>query len=149
VRREWASGKRETRSTLYRGPRHSSAIKTSATAEGGSKKRWFYKPLPKRFQAGGFDYQQIYREGDFAIYRQTWKGNEDSAAFEVIQIRRREGFQVADKFVPAGEVYPRSGAWGADGWTMQSKDAAFRKLREIIAFRTLSQVPTKKRRGPH
>jgi len=105
-------------------------VKTRATAEGAGKKRHSYKPLPKEFRRGGFDYRQIYREGDFAIYQQTWKGNEHSAAFEVIRIRRRDGFQVGGKFVEPAEVYPNSEAWGVDGSTVTDKDAAFAKLRQ-------------------
>jgi hypothetical protein len=112
-------------------PIHSSTPKTSATAEAGGRKDRSYKPLPKRFQHDGFDYRQIYREGDFAIYKQTWKSNEHTAAFEVIRIRKREEFEIGGRFVEAAEVYPNSEAWGVDGWTVQNKDAAFRKLREI------------------
>jgi hypothetical protein len=123
-----------------------STSKTRATAEGGCKKRHFYKPLPTRFERNKFDYRQIAREGNAAIYEQTRKVNEDSAAFEVIRIRRREGFEIDGRFVEPAEVYPNSEAWGVDGWTMQDKDAAFRKLREVVA-------PTKgprpgKNRGP-
>lgn len=113
-------------------PIHSLATKTSATAEAGSKKHRFYKPLPTRFQHGGFDYREIYRKGDFAIYKQTWKGNKDSAGFEVIRIRRRDGFRIGGRFVEPAEVYPNSEAWGVDGWTALNKEAAFRKLREIV-----------------
>jgi hypothetical protein len=68
-------------------------IKTSARAEALGKKRHCCRQLPKQFQRDGFDYRQICRDGDFAIYRQTWMGNEHSAAFEVIRIRRRADFR--------------------------------------------------------
>jgi hypothetical protein len=105
--------------------------KTRATAEAWSKKGHFCRSLPTRFRHGEFDYRQIHREGDFAIYQQTWKGNEHSAAFEIIRIRRHDGFHIDGRFVEPGEVYPKSEAWGTDGWTMQDRGAAFRKLREI------------------
>jgi hypothetical protein len=63
----------------------SPTLKTISTAEARGKKRLFYKRLPKEFRRNGFDYRQIYREGALAIYQQTWKGNEDSAAFELIR----------------------------------------------------------------
>ena len=110
-----------------------SATKTSATAEARSKKGHSYKRLPKQFRHDGFDYRQVFREGDFAIYEQTWKSNEHSAAFEVIRIRRRDGFHVGDRWVEPAEVYPNSEAWGVDGWTVLNEEAAFRKLREIAA----------------
>jgi hypothetical protein len=103
-----------------------------STAQAWGKKSGFYKPLPTRFRRDGFDYRQIYREGDFAIYQQTWNRNEDSAALELIRLRRREGFQIGGRFVESAEVYPRSEAWGMDGFTFTDKDAAFRKLRGIV-----------------
>jgi hypothetical protein len=120
-------------------------IKTRATAEGGGKKHHSYKPLPTQFRRGGFDYRQIYREDHFAIYRQTWKSNEHSAAFEVIRIRRREGREIAGKFIEPHEVYPNSEAWGTDSWTVLDKETAFRKLREIVsASEKESANPVKK-----
>jgi hypothetical protein len=115
--------------------RHSRPVafeKTSATAEGGSKKGRFYKPLPKFFRHDEFDYRQIAREGNAAIYEQRWTGcAEPSVCYEVIRIRRREGFQIGEKFVEPAEAYPKSESWGVDGFTLTDKDAAFAKLREL------------------
>jgi len=109
--------------------------KTSAKAEAGNKKGPFYRPLPTRFRYGGFDYQQIYREGDVAIYKQTRNGKEDSAAFEVIRIRRHDGFHIGDRFVEPAEVYPNSEAWGSDGFTLTDEDLAFtRRLKTCVRF---------------
>ncbi|HWX17463.1 MAG TPA: hypothetical protein VNY07_12830 [Chthoniobacterales bacterium] len=108
------------------------AAKTSATAEAWSKERHFYKPLPIRFRRDGFDYRQIAREGNAAIYEQSWSGcRNPSISYEVIRIRRRDGFQIDGRFVEPAEVYPNSEAWGLDGFTVTDKDAAFAKLREI------------------
>ena len=108
--------------------------KPRSKAEGGSKKGRFYKPLPTQFRHDRFDYRQIYREGDFAIYQQSWNGCPTrTVSYEVIWIRRRNGFQIGGRFVEAAEVYPNSQAWGVDGWTVQDKEAAFRKLREVAA----------------
>ena len=120
--------------------------KTRATVEGGSKKGSFYKPLPKEFRHDGFKYRQIAREQDAAIYEQTWTGClNPSVCYEVIRIRRREGFQIGARFVEPAEVYPKSEAWGLDGWTVLNKEAAFLKLREIInAPQKESANPVKK-----
>jgi hypothetical protein len=110
------------------------ARKTCATAEARSEKCHSYKPLPTRFRRDGFDYRQIAREGNAAIYEQRWTGCPNpSVCFEVIRIRRREGFQIAGRFVEPAEVYPRSESWGVDGFTLTDKEAAFQKLREIVA----------------
>jgi hypothetical protein len=106
--------------------------KTCATAQGGGKKRHSHKPLPKEFRRGGFTYKQIVRERDVAIYQQAWNGCRNSSiSYEVIRIKRREGFEIQGRFIEPAEVYPRSEAWGTDGFTLTDKDAAFAKLREL------------------
>ena len=106
--------------------------KTSRTAEAGSEKGHSYKPLPTRFRHHGFDYRQIIREANAAIYEQIWSGCSNPAVcYEVIRIRRREGFEIAARFVAPAEVYPNSETWGVDGFTLTDKQAAFAKMREV------------------
>ena len=120
------------RASLSEGSLPRSAQKTSARAEAGSKKGPFYRPLPKEFRRAAFNYRQIARQGDAAIYEQTWTGmSEPSPCWEVIRIRRREGFRIGRRFVEPAEVYPNSEAWGVDGFTFTDKDAAFVKLRDV------------------
>jgi len=84
----------------------------------------------------GFTYRQIAWEGEAAIYEQKWGGcSEPSVCYEVIRIRRRDGFQIGGRFVGAAEVYPNSEAWGVDGFTLTDKDAAFGKLRHLRSVR--------------
>jgi hypothetical protein len=111
---------------------HPRIIKTRARVEAGTKKRPSYKPLPTEFSRDGFNYRQIARERDAAIYEQTWCGcSSPSVCYEVIHISRREGFHIGGRFVEAAEVYPNSDSWGVDGFTLTDKDAAFAKLREL------------------
>ena len=106
--------------------------KTRATAEGGSKKCHSCRRLPKEFRRGGFQYRQIAREGNAAIYEQAWLGcAESSRSYEVVRIRRREGFQIGNRFVNAAEIYPNSEAWGGDGFTVTDRDKAWDKFFEI------------------
>jgi hypothetical protein len=113
-------------------PQDAHAIKTRATADAWGKKRHSYKPLPTRFRRDGFEYRQIAREGDAAIYEQSWSGCSDaSVCYEVIRVRRREGFQIDGRLVKPAEIYPKADAWGVDGFTLTDKDAAFAKLREV------------------
>jgi hypothetical protein len=113
-------------------PQSAHDIKTRATAEAWGKKRAFCKPLPTRFRRDGFEYRQIARERDAAIYEQTWSGcSEASVCYEVIRVRRRDGFQIGGRFVEPAEVYPNADAWGVDGFTFTDKDAAFAKLQEV------------------
>jgi len=106
--------------------------KTISTAEARCKKGPFYKRLPKKFRRDAFSYRQIAREGDAAIYEQTWNACPDPAlCFEVIRVKRREAFQIDGRLIEPAEVYPNSEAWGTDGFTFADKDAAFAKLRAL------------------
>jgi hypothetical protein len=106
--------------------------KTRATAKAVSKKSHSYKLLLKFFRHNGFAYKKVARESDAAIYEQTWSGSPNSSiSYEVIRVRRREGFQIGGRFVEPAEVYPNSEAWGVNGFTLSNRDAAFAKLREI------------------
>ena len=108
-------------------------IKTRATAEAWGKKRHSYKPLPTLFRRDGFEYRQIARERDAAINEQTWSGcPEPSVCYEVIRIRRHDGFQVNGRFVEPAEIYPKAEAWGVDGFSLTNRDAAFAKLCELV-----------------
>ena len=108
-------------------------VKTRATAEAASKKRQFCKPLPLEFRRNGFNYRQIAREGDVAIYEQKWLGcGEAAPAYEVVRIRRREGFRIDGRFVEPSEVYPKSESWGVDDFTFtgwKKAQAKFLKCR--------------------
>jgi hypothetical protein len=138
------SQRQKTINCARRLPQDAHYIKTRATAEAWGKKRHSYKPLPIRFRRGGFNYRQIARERDAAIYEQTWSGcAEPSVCYEVIRIRRREGFQIDGRLVEPAEVYPSSGAWGVDAFTLTDKDAAFGKLRKISLETTLPPTTTK------
>lgn len=88
--------------------------------------------MPKEFRRDGFQYRQIARRGDAAIFEQTWTGcAEPNPSYEVIRIRCRDGFYIGSRFVEPAEVYPNSEAWGLDGFTLTDKEAAFAKLREL------------------
>lgn len=109
-----------------------STPKTTAATEAQGKKGHFYKPLLKEFRRHGFYFRQICREGDVAIFEQTWLGSsEPSVCYELIIICRREGFQIGDRFIEPAEVYPNSEAWGIDGFTVTDRDGGFAKLRQL------------------
>ena len=106
--------------------------KTSATVERSNKKGHFYRPLRKEFCRNRFRYRQIAREGDIALYEQRWAGCPDAAVgFEVVRVRRRDGFQISEKLIEPYEVYPNSDGWGVDGFTLTDRNKAWDKLFEI------------------
>jgi hypothetical protein len=127
------SPRQKTTNRILPLPQGAHDTKTRATAEAWGKKRHSCKPLPTRFRRDGFEYRQIAREKDTAIYEQTWSGcSEPSVCYEVIRIRRRDGFQINGRFVEPAEIYPKADAWGVDGFTLTDKDGAFAKLRELV-----------------
>src|SRR5690242_2716393 len=96
----------------------STASRTRATAEAQGKESHCYRPLPKEFRRDGFDYREIARESNTAIYSQAWSGCSDPViCFELVRVRQRAGFWIHGRFVEPAEVYPNSEAWGVDGWT--------------------------------
>jgi hypothetical protein len=106
--------------------------KASATAAAWGKECPSYRPLPIRFRRDGFNYRQIAREGSAAIYEQTWLScAEPSQSYEVIRIRRRDGFRIGGRFVQPAEVYPASELWGVDGFTVTDRNKAWAKFFEI------------------
>src|SRR5438270_5261209 len=83
-----------------------SRTKTRATAMAGSGKGHSYKPLATQFRHDGFEYRRIARERNAAIYEQRWGSCADpSVCYEVICIRRRQGFHIGGRFVEPAEVY--------------------------------------------
>jgi hypothetical protein len=59
--------------------------------------------------------------------------NNPSVSYEVIRIRRREGFEISGRFVTPAKVYPNPEVWGVDGFTLTDKDAAFAKVRQLAS----------------
>src|SRR5262245_8088859 len=130
-------------SLLIRRSTHPPRHKTPATVEAWGKEGQFYKPLPKEFRRDGFSYRQIAREKDAAVYQQTWNGSSNpSISYEVIRIRRRQGFQIGGRFVEPAEIYPNSEAWGVDGFTLTDKDRAFVKFSDLL--RQMQHFPAKR-----
>ena len=106
-----------------------SSRKTSARAEARTKERHSYKPLRKEFRRHGFNYRQVGREGDIALYEQRWTSCPDAAVcFELIRVRQREGFQIGRRFVEPAEVYPASELWGVDGFTVTDRNKAWARF---------------------
>jgi len=119
-------------SLLFGGQRPQGHRKTRARAEASTKERHSYKPLHKEFRRDGFNYRQVAREGDIALYEQRWTGCPESAVcFEVIRVRQREGFQIDGRFVEPAEIYPASELWGVDGFTFTERNRAWDKFFEI------------------
>lgn len=111
----------------------SPALKTPSTVKAGGKTGRSHRPLPMRFRIDGFDLKQIARVADIAVYQQTRTECPNFRAYEIVHIRKRDGFWIEKRFVEPAEYYPRSDEWGAHGFTQTNKEAAFVKMRELIS----------------
>ena len=94
-----------------------------------------YEPIKTEFRKCGFQFTQIVRNGDVAIYHKVAiKGNRHpvsfdagfDAGFEVVIIGRNNG---GNRYYPnPTEVYPSSSFWGTRGWTCDNLYAARVKM---------------------
>ena len=87
-------------------------------------------PLSEAFSLGRYQYRQVYRSNEFAIYSQALAGV-SPVAFELVRIRVEPKKQIHGKSYPRREVYPNAEAWGSDAWTLHSKADAIAKLRTV------------------
>jgi len=96
------------------------------------------KPIDLSFTYGGFDYRQIRREKDVAIYSQCFKGGRIPVAYEVVVIQRHNGYSLGGKTYPPAEYYPSSAKWGTYGFTIVATDPtkmlqkAVDKMRQVL-----------------
>ena len=84
------------------------------------------KTLPKTFSKNGFEFEQIDRRGDLAIFRKHKKSR--CVSYEVVKIQSHDGYEIAGKKIEAGECYPPSESWGSLGFTLPTYEAALKKL---------------------
>lgn len=91
------------------------------------------KILPKEFTKSKFSFLQIFREGNVAIYSRSGEGHKYSH-FEVVRVKSHDGYKIADTIVLPSEFYPKSEAWGIDGFTFfhSEQEKAFDKAKELL-----------------
>ena len=78
------------------------------------------KPLETQFKREGWDYRQIWREKDVAVYEYG-----PAPRYELIIIQMRPDREVFGNFAEAREAYPKTSQWGTYGWTLGPKDREF------------------------
>ncbi len=98
------------------------------------------KTLETEFESKGFRYTQVRRDGDVAIYKQSRidgalvNGSHmhgSHSAFEVVKIRRHNGYTLAGISFPPAEMYPSSSLWGLFGWTCVTLEEAEQKFQKL------------------
>lgn len=96
-------------------------------------------PLATTFRSKGFDYVQIAREGKHAIFRKKRIGH-DYEVFEVVVVQDRKEHTWPNGLTsPAHEAMPGNEEWGVKGWTCQTKERAWEKLRENVFLSNLTK----------
>ena len=88
------------------------------------------KLLETKFTSNGFNFEQVFREGDFAVYKK-WKEGRDYKGFEAIKIKRHNGYTIAGNYCPPAEMYPSNEQWGVSGFTCLTLQLAFGKIEKM------------------
>jgi hypothetical protein len=88
--------------------------------------------LELELEDGRFQYVQVERRGDVALYTQTHKAS-GHVRYEVIKIRiQAEHTWPNGVTTPEKEAYPGSGSWGRDGWTFFGLETAQAKMAQLL-----------------
>lgn len=91
-----------------------------------------HKPLQTSFRANGFDYKQIKRVGDIAMFEQSKKGIEGTW-FEVVIVQRHDGYTIAKVNVAPAESMPSASQWGKNGFTYRDMAAAEKRFAQLAS----------------
>lgn len=94
------------------------------------KKVGKYLILPEEFSQNGFEFKEIERKKDIAIFAQH-KSN-GLVGYEVIKINKHEGYEIAGNKIEPAEIYPSAQQWGTFGWTYSTLKEAKEKFNKLI-----------------
>jgi hypothetical protein len=93
-------------------------------------------PIKTVFEADGFVFTQLVRQGQWAIYdkrRSNWTTTNN---YEVVKVRVCKAREVMGKPYPDREIYPQPDQWGIYGFTEQSLPHAQARLASLLASQT-------------
>lgn len=92
--------------------------------------------LPEAFSRAGWQFEQVKRVGDVAIYRKRQKRQRSCPlgawTFEVIKIQKRKERFVFGKPYPAKESYPSSEQWGDAAWSYPDLEGSEKRFQSLI-----------------
>lgn len=87
-------------------------------------------PLAIKFKSDGFDFRQIHRSDDIAIYSKS-KG--EFTGLEVVLVQKRaEHTWPNGSTTPAHEAMPGSESWGTKGWSYTDRTAALARMSALM-----------------
>lgn len=90
-----------------------------------------YKPLKTSFRSKGFDYLQLRRTGDVALFEQS-KPELSEPRYEVVIVQRHEAYKLENKMIEAAETMPSTSSWGRYGWTYRDPKEAEKRFDELV-----------------
>lgn len=91
------------------------------------------KKLAASFTKKGFEYTQVKRKGNFAIYKQkNVKVENPTPRYEVVEIKSHNGYEIGGSKIAAAEVYPGSSQWGILGWTHLDLESAEKRYNKLV-----------------
>src|SRR5262249_28611736 len=100
-----------------------------------------YKTLEFPFRDKGFDHKLVERQGDTCLVHRTSVAYGHSH-FEVVQLRKRNGWQFADgRVVEAAEFCPSSNEWGKLGFTYRTLDEARKRFEKLAPTAAMAKQP--------
>ena len=110
------------------------------------------KILEESFTSKGFKLQQIKRDGDVAIYKKQLDDPEaESSHYEVIAIKRHNGYEIAGVKMPPAEMYPSDSQWGDWAFTCTSIEDANKRFNylqdKLKNYNATSILPSGEKRG--
>lgn len=92
------------------------------------------RPLATTFTKSGWNHEQIFRDGNIAIYRR-WKDAGLPPHFETIRIDSHNGYEIGGKWIEPAESYPSEKSWGLYGFTFPTEAESRAKADLLITAR--------------
>lgn len=100
-----------------------------------------YRPLPPKFRQGGFNFQQLMRQGDVILLKK-WKSERPASFhYEIIIVRKIGAREVFGKRCPASEMLPSNEQWGRIGWSPYDLPAAKQKFHWALEMTSATGMP--------
>jgi hypothetical protein len=90
-------------------------------------------PLPTTFVPDGFEFCQLRRAGQIALFVMARPGSTNQS-YEVVIIQQRKEKCFDGRITPAHEALPSPSEWGRLGWTFLGRDFDF-AVRKFEALR--------------
>ena len=89
-----------------------------------------YLILPKEFEAEGWQFSQIKREKDVALYSKT---KDKFKTYELIIVQYYESYQIVDNFVPAKQSWPSDESFGTLAWAYTTLEDAEKRFLSLTS----------------